>query len=441
MNELWEGANALRAVVNCICLVAFAWNIPRRDLLAPLSWRTARNWRAACWQLSRAVPFALLIAVMVYERTTGYRFYYDLAIVVVAFVVYLVWTRRTSVRNATYFAVVVFLCADLCVALSGAIYKHGPTFNTAGYVAVETLYIAVMLGLCVFLRRFAPTDASRSISVPSFIILLVTLLPYVVIRSSSVLYAAEGDDALTMEALLFLTIIATLAAFVGNYASVLAEREHTRRLELEIEMRDHARRYEVRKETMTEINRRYHDMVKYARLRAQTDGKLPADDQLEERLTRGLEASSLQNTGSEILDMVLWEAGEECRRRDLRLVPAVEAHDLGFIADYDLRTIAGNALDNAIEAAANVEDPEKREVRFRVAQVNQMVFFKTVNYFAGELREHDGKLLTTKRDDGTHGFGVDNIRRAAESYDGSLLVEADGDRFTLTAMVPRPTTA
>ena len=438
MNELWEGANALRAVVNCICLVAFAWNIPRRDVLVPQGWRAAGGWRAACWQLSRAVPFALLVAVVVYDRTTQYRFYYDFCIVVVAYVVYLVWTRRTSVRNATYFAAVVFLCADLCVALAGSIYKHEPVLNAAGMALVEVLYAAVMLGLCIALRRFAPTDASRSISLPSFVILLVTLLPYVVIRSSDVLYAAEGDDALTMEALLFLTIIATLAAFVGNYASVLAEREHARRLELEIEMREHQQRYEVRKETMVEINRRYHDMVKYARLRAQADGAVPADERLEERLTRGLEASSLQNTGSEILDMVLWEAGEECRRRDLRLVPAVEAHDLGFIADYDLRTIAGNALDNAIEAAANVEDPEKREIRFRVAQVNQMVFFKTVNYFAGELRERDGRLLTTKRDDGTHGFGVENIRRAAESYDGSLLVEADGDRFTLTAMVPRP---
>lgn len=441
MNEIWSGSNATRAIIDCVALLVFAWNIPWRDkALAPARWRDAGGWRRAAWfAANQLLPFAALVAAVVAEKTYGFEFYLDLPLIVAIFTIYLLWSRHIGVMNAIYNGAVMFLCIDFCVALANSIYHHAPAFGTAGTVLVEVFYAAVIIVLCFFLRRFAPTEATSPIRPASFVTLLLSLLPYMVVRSSDILYESEGEAGLTMEAVLFLTILSTFATFVGNYNAILAEADRARRLELEMEMREQQKRYEIRKETMEEVNRRYHDMVKYARLFAKTDESGSVDDYLEQRMTKDLDASSLLNTGNEILDMVLWESSEQCRKQDLRLVPSVNVQsDLSFMTDFDLRTIVGNALDNAIEAAEKVEDPEKREIRMKMAQVNQMIFLKVTNYFTGELRQTDGKLITSKDDKDAHGFGVENIRRAVESYDGSMLIQVQGDFFILTAMVPVP---
>jgi sensor histidine kinase regulating citrate/malate metabolism len=122
----------------------------------------------------------------------------------------------------------------------------------------------------------------------------------------------------------------------------------------------------------------------------------------------------------------------------VRFVPIVDVVDAGAISGFDLHTMVGNALDNAIEAAAGVSERELREVRLSLRQVNRLLFMTVENRFAGELAREGERLLSTKpADDGRpHGYGLENIRRAAAGRGGSMDYLVDGDRFVLTAMVP-----
>ncbi len=443
MNEIAAWVPAFRAVVNCLGLVLFSLGMVPSARVALFrlpceGGAKALPCRALARLLSHALPFALMAAAMVAVKCYGLRFFWDFVASVGIFTAYLLWLRRIGLRNSVYVSVIAFLVTDFCVALTNSIYRYGPVLDTLPkLVAPECVYAAAMAALCLFLRRYAPADAT-SIRPSSFAILLVSLLPYLVIRSSTFFYFLDGVQGRTLDAVLFLTIIATFAAFVGNYSAIRAASERARRLQLEMEVRERQKRYEVRRETMNEVNRRYHDMVKYARMRAQAGTAGSVDGYLEQRMTEDLSLASLQETGSGIVDMVLWEADERCRKEGLRLVAVVDARDTGFVCDYDLRTVVGNALDNAVEAAVGVEDPEKREVNVRMGRVNQMVFLRVENYFAGELRERAGRLLTTKGEGSGHGYGVENIRLAAERYGGSLAYERQGDRFVLTVMLPMP---
>ena len=42
---------------------------------------------------------------------------------------------------------------------------------------------------------------------------------------------------------------------------------------------------------------------------------------------------------------------------------------------------------------------------------------------------------TTKKDKGSHGFGLANIRRVAQSYFGDIDISQDENSFTLTIML------
>lgn len=429
MNQLAAWVTAIRAVIVCVGVLALVGE--------------HKHPRPVCIP-ARIAAFAALLALVLAEKLYGLVFYLDLPATVAIVAAYLHVARGIGVRNSVYSGVIVFLCADFATALSNSIsLRIADSGDIGASVAGLALYALATVGSCAWLCRFAPTPESAPIKPANLLFLLLALAPYIVLRSSPLAYGLTGQTGALVEVVLLLTIVATLGTFVGNYAAVRAEAERVRRLTLEAELQSRQKRYEVRRETMAEVNRRYHDMVAYARLFEQAGSPGSLDAFLTTRMTESLAAETLQETGSPVLDMLLWEAGEECRRRGVRLAPSVDVQGKLPIAPFDLHAIVGNALSNAIEAAAGVDEAqaEKREVRLRVAQVQDMLFVKVSNHFTGELRREgsrpDGALLTTK-DDPTHehGFGLANIRSAAQRYGGSVLVEVSGDEFTLTAMVP-----
>lgn len=100
------------------------------------------------------------------------------------------------------------------------------------------------------------------------------------------------------------------------------------------------------------------------------------------------------------------------------------------IADIDLCSLIGKALDNAIRAAVSAED---QKISLRCRCDKGMFMLKVVNGFGGEI---DGRLKTTKPDSGRHGFGIPGMREIAARYGGSLEAKAQGDRFVLAACMP-----
>lgn len=146
---------------------------------------------------------------------------------------------------------------------------------------------------------------------------------------------------------------------------------------------------------MDAVNRRYHDMVKFARACEQAGRQGSVDEYLEQRMTGDIPAAALVQTGNDVLDAVLWGAMDRCRDLGVRLVPNVDPVDLGFIDDFDLCTIVGNALDNAVDAAGRAPRAEQREIKLRIGQASGMVFFRVENCYSGEVLASGGRQYYT----------------------------------------------
>ena len=100
------------------------------------------------------------------------------------------------------------------------------------------------------------------------------------------------------------------------------------------------------------------------------------------------------------------------------------------LADADLCALLGNALDNAMEAAAGAED---KTIALRCRTDKGLFMLRLENAYAGE-RSPD--LSTTKADKASHGFGLAGMREIAERLGGSLEIRADGGRFQLVVCLP-----
>ncbi|MDO5111768.1 MAG: GHKL domain-containing protein [Clostridia bacterium] len=103
------------------------------------------------------------------------------------------------------------------------------------------------------------------------------------------------------------------------------------------------------------------------------------------------------------------------------------------VADADLCALLGNALDNAMEAAARSAD---QTVVLRMRADRGMLMLRVENAFAQEPVKQNGVFRTAKSDAASHGFGIQGMQAIAEQYHGTLHTQIRDDRFELLVCFP-----
>lgn len=202
-------------------------------------------------------------------------------------------------------------------------------------------------------------------------------------------------------------------------------------------MEDQRRQYELSANTIEAINIRCHD-IKH-QIRAMNAGQA-ADDDFMANLD---ELVSIYDTGidtsNKALDVILTEKSLLARAKDIQLTCPVDGRLLSFMAEQDIYSLFGNALDNAIEACEKIDDPARRLIDVSTRRAGQMACIQVRNCYDGEVTtEKDGSLATTKRDGGLHGYGTKSLRLIAERYDGSCSFDAHDGIFMVSILLPLP---
>ena len=151
---------------------------------------------------------------------------------------------------------------------------------------------------------------------------------------------------------------------------------------------------------------------------------------------------SVVASGNETLDMVLSEKIRRAEVQGVTLCCMADGKLLSFMRPPDIYSLAGNALDNAVAAAAKAEEA-LRSVTFTLRAEGGMVVLHVENYFTGPLAFENGLPKTTSGDSMEHGFGMLSIKTVAERYGGTVSVEveeigAERKIFHLNILFPQP---
>lgn len=194
--------------------------------------------------------------------------------------------------------------------------------------------------------------------------------------------------------------------------------------------------YRLSKETIAIINRKCHDMKhQLAAVRA-----MPGAESRERYLREAEESIGIYDamfqTGNEVLDTVLTEKSLYCGANGIRLGCVADGTQLDFVDPVDIYAILGNALDNAIDAVQRLENPEKRMIDVLICRERKFLVLQVVNPIEGALKFRAGLPVSTKAQDGYHGFGLKSIRHTAAQYGGFTVVNAERGFFTLKILIP-----
>lgn len=146
------------------------------------------------------------------------------------------------------------------------------------------------------------------------------------------------------------------------------------------------------------------------------------------------ENAMYSNTGNVAIDSVINFKLSEAESRDISVEADIDVPSDLPLDPSDITSVIGNLTDNAITAAQQL-DKEERKIYIDIYFDKGRLFIQVINAFDGTLIQSGGKLITRKSDKDNHGFGLKNVEKIMEKYDGYIEYDTEEKLFKVTAMM------
>lgn len=179
----------------------------------------------------------------------------------------------------------------------------------------------------------------------------------------------------------------------------------------------------------------YHDMKNHL-LILESGHSTEASRQMAQELR--LQIAGYENyvhSGNDFLDIIINDKSEKAHEKHIDFSINVDFDGINFIEPLDMSTLFGNGIDNAMEACDKLP-VEQRVILVKAGKLQDFVSILIENNCVQDSKNKDGR--TSKPDKLLHGFGLSNIRKAAEKYNGTCTATQANGKFTLKVLLPVP---
>lgn len=191
--------------------------------------------------------------------------------------------------------------------------------------------------------------------------------------------------------------------------------------------------YQAKQKDEEKVRSVYHDMKNHLLILQQQINSPETAEMVEELQAQVAMYEDYVYTGNGILDIILKEKSELAREKQIALSVTADFNGVDFIEPLDISTIFGNGLDNAIEASERLP-VEQRTIFVKAGKIQNFLSIVIQNNCTEESKP--AKKRTTGSSDFLHGFGISNMRKAAEKYDGYLTTKCEKGKFVLKILIP-----
>ena len=399
------------------------------------------------WKLAvvSCAQFALLLFFM--TVTDGVRqelFVPSMLLIVLLLLGYIYICNDFSLREAGFYFVKAFINGEFAASLCWQIYYYlryvrGMQGELLKWVELILVY-AVIFTMLALMELNLKKDLEE-LHITRRELLVVIIIAASVFAMSNLSYLDQNglfSGTFVMDIFIIRTLV-DLSGIAVLYAYHVQVKEIQIRFEKEtlhniMEMQ--YKNYQLSKENIDMVNRKYHDLKHQINL-LKTQAYVGKSTSYLEKMEREIRVYETQNkTGNQILDAVLTNKAMICQNKEIELKFIVDGGALSFMEDMDVSALFGNMLDNAIESAEKQREKQKRLIWLYVTKEKQFVRIRTENYCDEKIQFKNGMPVTTKKDRRLHGYGMKSIKSTVEKYHGSVVAAQENNWFELKILLP-----
>lgn len=192
-----------------------------------------------------------------------------------------------------------------------------------------------------------------------------------------------------------------------------------------------AAQYENLKKYMDSTSKLRHDFVYMAK----TAQKLAAEGNIKElqKLLNDFGAGIDANTAPShycdhpALNAITAYYAAEAKGAGIRFTARLNVSQNVVISDYELCSVVGNILDNALAAAKEVKDEAARILFVADTKANGDLYIAISNPYSGAIRKKNNRFASTKK--GGHGIGLESVKAIVSKNNGYCNFRFDSKSF------------
>lgn len=319
------------------------------------------------------------------------------------------------------------LTLDLAIYATNITYTH--------YVNMIGCFLTyVFLSMYIIVKQLSHFPTSRTykrhfLSITGIIVLLLIICSMFL-----------GSTIINQEDLvpLFFSLLLTIALLcISIYQKVVSVLEENMRTRIDAEKNALQLEYAANVEdSLNKLSTLRHDFKNHLIILqgyASSDRKDELLDYMQKLTDELSAASDLIKTPSQTLSALLNAKKTECDRAGVAFHYEGDFRTL-TISDYQLVTILGNLLDNALTAAAKCADGF---IELKLHTRASYLEIDCVNNHREQIKMHRDIYITTKTTlPELHGLGLRSVRSVVREMNGELEINHTDDRFHVNILVP-----
>lgn len=231
-------------------------------------------------------------------------------------------------------------------------------------------------------------------------------------------------------------ILACAFALIIQFIISQWEQAKTEQLLMERLLSDSEKQYEQWKTNVELVNVRFHDIKhmldRIQRLAEQKHIDIPDIPAMRQAIDS---FSPTAKTGNDTLDVLLRNMDDLCRQNGILLHCVAYADCLKDLDGMALYFLFANAIDNAMESAAKVKDPDKRLIDISIRAFGDSAAIHIWNYFTGAVA-FEGRLPIPSTENEAHGYGMKSIQMIVDKFGGAMSARVEDQVFHLDIILP-----
>ena len=144
------------------------------------------------------------------------------------------------------------------------------------------------------------------------------------------------------------------------------------------------------------------------------------------------------HTGDSFLDVIMNYYLYIATKENIKFTVSGKVTTISYIEMFDITTLMGNVLQNAIEATKKTNVPK---IRVELIEHKNEIFIAVSNSVVEKVNTNNNYLKTSKKDKANHGFGFKNIIATVEKYQGEYYMDSfveNGEQiFKISIAIPK----
>lgn len=350
--------------------------------------------------------------------------------------IYFIFAYYGHIVKRLFIGMTAIMFIQIVPAIATGIFSFIDTYYIMIPVDYYFHYIYILASIILFIHYLVFRSMQSTYQFSSFKDLLLFLVSCILLNVSGYMivnYPIANLDLVNLYSFLFIGLIEIIFVMF----SILTRRLNKSREELvKKEIENYSKTFN---ETMVKnIEESYknnrklkHDLNNHLlaiELRVKNDKQEEALDYIH-KISQNVTGIKVVETENETLNYIINSKMMTMERHGIEFEYKMLS-SLKQLEVFDIVTIMGNLLDNAIEAQHDLI--EKRYIKLYTEDIEGRTIIEIRNRCnRDKLTIKDGEFISTKKDKDHHGIGLGNVREVIKKYNGEYKIDIQENEFVV----------